>query len=91
VANLSALFDPGRWNAGAEIAVVGPRDDLDINSFARIELASYTLVRLVAAWRATPAVTLRARIENLFDEAYETVSGYNTIGRTVIVGADLRF
>jgi vitamin B12 transporter len=91
VANLSALFDPGRWNAGAEIAVVGPRDDLDINSFARIELASYTLVRLVAAWRATAAVTLRARIENLFDEAYETVSGYNTIGRTVIVGADLRF
>jgi vitamin B12 transporter len=91
VANLAAAYDPGPWNAGLEMSVVGPRDDLDINTFQRIELASYTLVRLVGAWRLSSAITLRARVENLFDETYETVSGYNTLPRTVIVGVDLRF
>jgi vitamin B12 transporter len=82
---------PGSWNAGFEITAVGPRDDLDINSFQRVQLASYTLVRLVAAWNVSRAVTLRARVENLFDTDYETVSGYNTAPRLLIVGADLRF
>ncbi len=71
--------------------MVGPRDDIDINTFQRVELASYTLVRLVAAWRVSTHLTLRARVENLFDAEYETVSGYNTAPRIVIVGADLRY
>jgi vitamin B12 transporter len=89
--NAGATYDPGSWSAGAEVSVVGPRDDIDINSFQRVELASYTLVRLVAAWRVSTHLTLRARVENLFDAEYETVSGYNTVPRTVIVGADLRY
>ncbi len=36
-------------------------------------------------------MTLRARIENLFDADYETVSGYNVVPRTAIFGVDLRF
>ena len=31
--NLAVGYDPGQWSAGIEIAVVGPRDDLDINTF----------------------------------------------------------
>ena len=89
--NGGATYDPGTWSAGTEVSVVGPRDDLDINTFQRVELASYTLVRLVAAWRVSAHLTLRARVENLFDAKYETVSGYNTAPRIVIVGADLRY
>jgi vitamin B12 transporter len=91
ILNASLGVDPGRWSAGVELSVVGPRDDLDINTFQRIELASYTLVRLVAAWKVAPAVTLRARVENLFDAEYESISGYNTAPRVAIVGVDLRF
>ncbi len=91
VVNLAAGFDPGAWSAGFELSVVGPRDDLDINTFERVRLASYTLARLVAAWPVGRGVTLRARIENLFDADYETVSGYNVMPRTAIVGVDLRF
>ncbi len=55
------------------------------------------------SWRAThwcawsvpgvfPATSLlRARIENLFDADYESVSGYNTAPRTAIVGINLRY
>ena len=91
VVNLAAGFDPGAWSAGFELSVVGPRDDLDINTFERVRLPSYTLARLVAAWPVGRGVTLRARIENLFDADYETVSGYNVMPRTAIVGVDLRF
>ncbi len=89
--NLAVGYDPGQWSAGAEVAVVGPRDDLDINTFERVQLASYTLVRLVGAWRVSGRVTLRARIENLLDAEYETVSGYNTAPRTAIVGINLHY
>jgi vitamin B12 transporter len=70
---------------------VGPRDDLDINTFDRVRLPSYTLARLVGAWPVGHGVTLRARVENLFDADYETVSGYNVMPRTAIVGVDFRF
>jgi vitamin B12 transporter len=91
VVNLAAGFDPGAWSAGFELSVVGPRDDLDINTFDRVRLPSYTLARLVGAWPLSHGVTLRARVENLFDADYETVSGYNVMPRTAIVGVDFRF
>ena len=89
--NLALDYDPGPWSTGLEVAVVGPRDDLDINTFERVQLASYTLVRLVGAWRLSGNLTLRARVENLFDTDYESVSGYNTPPRTAIVGINLRY
>ncbi|HJW52427.1 MAG TPA: TonB-dependent receptor [Burkholderiaceae bacterium] len=91
IVNASVYVAPGSWSAGFELTAVGPRDDLDINTFQRVQLASYTLARIVASWALRPAITLRARVENLFDADYETVSGYNTQPRTVIVGVDLRF
>ncbi|HTN50536.1 MAG TPA: TonB-dependent receptor, partial [Burkholderiaceae bacterium] len=91
IVNASVYWTPGPWSAGFEVTAVGPRDDLDINTFQRVQLASYSLARLVAAWNVATGVTLRARIENLFDADYETISGYNTAPRTLIVGADLRF
>lgn len=90
-ANLAAGYDPGPWNAGVEVAAVSPRDDTDINTFTPVELDSYAVVRLLAAWRVNPTVTLRARVENLFDEEYELVHGYNVLPRTILVGVDLRF
>ncbi len=89
--NLAAGYDPGSWSAGVELTAVGPREDSDINTFMPVELQSYTVVRLLGAWRVNPTVTLRARVENLFDEQYETVHGYNVLPRTFLMGIDLRF
>jgi vitamin B12 transporter len=72
------------------MSYVGLRDDLDINTFQRTELAPYLLARIVGTWRIAPAVALRARIENLTDEKYETVSGYNVQPRTAFLGVEFR-
>jgi vitamin B12 transporter len=84
--NASVAYDAGSWRAGVEATHAGPRADLDINTFQRTELASYTVARLVAALRLARNVTLTARVENATDEVYETVSGYNVQPRTAFVG-----
>jgi vitamin B12 transporter len=86
--NASVAYDPGVWRAGIEVSFVGPRDDSDINTFQRVELDAYTLLRAVAAWRVTPALTVRVRLENLTDEQYELVSGYNVPPRSAFVGIE---
>ena len=83
-------YAAGPWRAGLELSCVGPRDDLDINTFQRTELAAYTFARLVGSWRLASALWLRARIENLTDAKYETVSGYNVQPRTAFVGLELK-
>lgn len=90
VINAGLAYAAERWRAGLELSCVGPRDDLDINTFQRTELAAYTVARLVGSWRLASALSLRARIENLTDAKYETVSGYNVQPRTAFVGLELK-
>jgi len=73
-----------------EVTYNAKRDDIDINSFARTTLSAYTLARAALSWRATDAVRLKLRIENLFDADYELVDGYNTPGRSVFAGVSVR-
>jgi vitamin B12 transporter len=88
--NAGLAYDAENWRAGFEISHVGPRDDLDINTFQRIELGRYTLARLIGHWRVTRMLAVRARVENLTDERYETVSGYNVQPRTAFLGLELK-
>ena len=90
VVNAGLAYDADRWRAGFELSYVGPRDDLDINTFQRTELAAYTLARIVGSWRLADGIALRARVENVTDEKYETVSGYNVQPRTAFVGVEFR-
>ena len=90
VFNLGVDRDFGRWSAGAGLSYNGARFDSDINTFARTELPAYTLLRLYGAWRVTDHITLTARLENVTDEHYELVSGYNTPRRGGFVGVQAR-
>jgi vitamin B12 transporter len=90
VINAGLAYAAEGWRAGVEVSRVGPRDDLDINTFERTELAAYTVARIVGTWRLTHALALRARVENLTDARYETVSGYNVQPRTAFVGVELK-
>jgi vitamin B12 transporter len=89
-ANLSGDYTPGAWALGADLSYVAARDDFDINTFARKSLDPYTLLRLRASWRVASSVQLTARVENLFDAQYRTVDGYNTPGRGVYAGVQVR-
>jgi vitamin B12 transporter len=84
------LGTAGGFDFGAQVSRIGARYDSDINTFARTRLAPYTLARLTLAWRATPAVTARLRLENAFDRDYELIDGYNTPGRGLFAGLHWR-
>ncbi len=47
----------------------------------------HDLVDVRFGWRLTDTVALQARIENVFDERYETIYRYGTLGRAAYVGA----
>jgi len=88
--HFSAAKTYGRFDGLVEVTYNAERYDSDINTFARTELASYTLARLALAWRATERLRLTLRVENLFDAHYELVDGYNTPGLSAFAGAVVR-
>lgn len=78
-----------RWQAtddislGATVAYVGKRFD-SAGEFN--PLPPYTLFNLYGAYKLTDQYELYARVENLFDEQYQPVSGYGALGRAAYGG-----
>jgi vitamin B12 transporter len=77
--NSQLTYNQDRWQAGGNLLLVGKRDN---SSFDTIELDSYEIANVFARYDFTPSINLSAKIENLFDEDYETAAGFNTKGRT---------
>jgi vitamin B12 transporter len=88
--NFGLFHDQGRWRLGGEASWVDKRVDVDINTFARKDLAAYTLLRAVVQFKATAALSLKLRVENLLDEKYALVDGYRTAGRAAFAGIEWR-
>jgi len=88
--HLAASRTVGRFDGVFEVSRTGERYDSDINTFARTSLAAYTLARVAVSWRASEALRLTLRVENLFDADYELVDGYNTPGRSLFAGVTVR-
>ena len=57
----------------------------------RVTLSSYTLVNLTASYQLKPNVTLYLRGENLLDDDYQQVFGYQAPGVGVYAGLKARF
>lgn len=53
--------------------------------------ASYTVVGAGLRYELAPDTQLSLRIENLFDEQYQTINGYGTAGRSFYVGLNKSF
>ena len=80
-----------RFKLGADIQTVSASRDFDSQSFELTTLEGYVLATLRAAVSIGDRFELYGRIENLFDAAYETVSGYGTPGRNAHVGVRAQF
>jgi vitamin B12 transporter len=76
---------------GADIRVNSDSRDFDFVTFDPTSLDGYALVTVRAALPLGNRIELYGRIENLFDTAYETVSGYGTYARNVHIGARVTF
>jgi len=88
-ANASATYTlPNAFSLG--VAARWSGDTFD-NAANTVKLDRYTLVDLRAELLLSPEVRLFGRIENLFDETYQTAFRYNTLGRSVYAGLRGRF
>ncbi|MBZ0097049.1 MAG: TonB-dependent vitamin B12 receptor [Sulfuricella sp.] len=74
--------DFGPYRMGTTLRAEGRRYDNLANT---TKLSGYGLVDLRAEYRLTRDLRLQARVENLFDKDYETVSLYNQPGRSLFV------
>jgi len=74
---------PGGIGGGFTLTRVGAKYD-DAGNARR--LGAYTLFDLRARYPVMPGVELYGRIENLFDEAYESSFEYGVTGRTAFLG-----
>ncbi|WP_174292861.1 TonB-dependent receptor plug domain-containing protein [Sphingomonas bacterium] len=79
---------PFGLTTGAAIRRSGKSYD---NAANTTELHGYTLVDLRTELRVTDTFRLIARVENLFDEEYETAYRYGTLGRSIYAGVRGRF
>jgi len=68
----------GEHEFGLQLLASGERRD-----FGGTRLAGYVLANLTARFALAQRWTLRARLDNLLDQDYELVDGYNTAGRGI--------
>ncbi|SIQ50177.1 TonB-dependent vitamin B12 receptor [Marinobacterium stanieri] len=74
--NVSADRDFGRYSLGSSLRAVGERED------GGDELEAYTRIDVRGSYQLGQDWALKAKIENLLDEEYETAKGYNQPDRT---------
>lgn len=73
---------------GATVLMVSDSFDNPGNT---VRLKGYTLTSIRAEMPIAERFSLYGRVENLFDEKYQTVATYGTPGRTAYAGIRLRF
>jgi vitamin B12 transporter len=71
----------GSWKIGGEWQYSGERVVSDINTYTNITLDRYQLLNLTAQYQFNKQLTAAFRIDNLFDQNYMLIHGYNTQGR----------
>ena len=78
------------WRAGLDIQRVA---DVEPSVFAPAanKVGSYTLVNLSVAYALSDRAEAYLRVENLFDEDYETAGGFNQPGRAAFFGLRASF
>jgi vitamin B12 transporter len=80
----------GAWRLGADLQYSGKRPDAyaDPVTFTpvNITLAAYSVLDLSVSYRVSPELDLKARLDNVSNEKYQTVYGYNQQPRSAYVG-----
>jgi vitamin B12 transporter len=79
------------FSAGAGAVFSHDKMDVDAATFATIEGEDYIVARVYGAWQATERFAIKARVENVFDEAYAQVDGYPQLGIGAYAGVEVKF
>ncbi len=81
-----------KGNLNLDLVYVGKREDQDFTVFPynRIVLSSYVRVDVFCSYDINDNLQVFARVENLFDEDYEEVYGFNTPGISGYLGGKVK-
>lgn len=71
----------GDWKLGGSLLHASSRKDTDYNTYFTVTLPAYTTVDLYAEYRINPEWSLQARVANVGNKHYESVYGFNQLGR----------
>lgn len=80
----------GGLSGGVGVRGVAGAEDVDALTYATVNQPGYAVARAYAAWRATARLTLRLRLENILNKAYQPVNGYPAAGASVFGAASWR-
>ncbi|WP_417278196.1 TonB-dependent receptor plug domain-containing protein [Celeribacter sp.] len=80
-----------RLSGAFEVQFVSDLKDIDTSTSTLFDLDDYTLFNASLSYDLSDKVQLYLRADNLTDEDYETVSGYNTPGRSAYLGLKASF
>ncbi|MGK9368613.1 TonB-dependent receptor plug domain-containing protein [Melioribacter sp. Ez-97] len=88
---ISAGYQFDRFYFSGELNYKGIRYDKDFSVYPakRVELNPYTLVHASVSYKLTDNIKLYGRVENLFDEDYEEILYYGSLGRSFYGGINL--
>ncbi len=77
----------GAFDVGAKVLAQGDRPDMDYSAWpaTRVNLHGFVTVDLRAAWHVNKNWMLSAKLNNLFDEVYQTANTYITPDRNFFV------
>jgi vitamin B12 transporter len=80
-------------NLNGSVIYTGKREDKDFSGWTtvRVTLPEYTLVNLAAYYKVTNFLTVKAKLENIFNRYYEDVLYYGTMGRNFSIGFGLNY
>jgi len=90
--NLNYSFLENKASLNFELNYVDKQLDLDFSSFpaTEVELDDYTLVNITASYDVNNDVQLYARVDNLLDDEYQDVFGFETLGQAIYTGLQIK-
>ena len=84
--NLNYRFLDDRANVNINVDHTGDILDTDFSTFTPVILDSFTLLDVSARYQLSNRVGVYARVENLLDDDYQEVFGFNTSGIAAFAG-----
>ncbi len=91
MANLGVQYRGGDGRLGLRANVRRSDGAVDeLFGIGRLPLADYDVLDVSGACRLDSGVEVFVRVENLFDESFQEIIGFNTPDRTVFAGLRLR-
>ena len=78
----------GKANLSSSLSYVDEQNDLDFSTFpaGEVTLDDYYLLNVTGSYSVTDNLNVYMRVNNLLDESYQDVYGFETLGKTVYAG-----